>query len=80
MLILNLAYYNLVSISKKYVLLAPFIKGVNNLDKLDDKPYFYGTNYSPVVNEVIEIPIIDDNDRLNKAKSILKELEGNTLV
>ncbi len=79
-LILNLAYYNLVSISKKYVLLAPFIKGVNNLDKLDDKPYFYGTNYSPVVNEVIEIPIIDDNDRLNKAKSILKELEGNTLV
>lgn len=53
---------------------------MNNLDKLDDKPYFYGTNYSPVVNEVIEIPIIDDNDRLNKAKSILKELEGNTLV
>ena len=79
-LILNLAYYNLVSISKKYVLLAPFIKGVNKLDKLADKPYFYGTNYSPVVNEVIEIPIIDDNDRLNKAKSILKELEGNTLV
>lgn len=29
---------------------------------------------------MIEIPIIDDNDRLNKAKSILKELEGNTLV
>ena len=79
-LILNLAYYNLVSISRKYVLLAPFIKGVNNLDKLDDKPFFYGTNYSPVVNEVVEIPIIDDNDRLNKTKSILKELEENTLV
>lgn len=79
-LILNLAYYNLVSISKKYVLLAPFIKGVNNLDKLDDEPHFYGTNYSPVVNEVIEIPVIDDNDRSSKAKSILKELEGNTLV
>lgn len=79
-LILNLAYYNLVSISRKYVLLAPFIKGVNNLDKLDDEPHFYGTNYSPVVNEVIEIPVIDDNDRSSKAKSILKELEGNTLV
>lgn len=79
-LILNLAYYNLVSISKKYVLLAPFIKGVNNLDKLDDEPHFYGTNYSPVVNEVVEIPVIDDNDRSSKAKSILKELEGNTLV
>ena len=79
-LILNWAYYNLVSISKKYVLLAPFIKGVNNLDKLDDEPHFYGTNYSPVVNEVIENPVIDDNDRSSKAKSILKELEGNTLV
>lgn len=48
--------------------------------KLDDEPHFYGTNYSPVVNEVIEIPVIDDNDRSSKAKSILKELEGNTLV
>ena len=79
-LILNLAYYNLVSISRKYVLLAPFIKGVNNLNKLDDEPHFYGTNYSPVVNEVIEIPVMDNNDRSSKAKSILKELEGNTLV
>ncbi|MCR5609394.1 MAG: DEAD/DEAH box helicase, partial [Lachnospiraceae bacterium] len=59
-LILNLAYYNLASISKKYVLLAPFISGVKNLDKLDDKPVFYSTNYSPVVNEVIEIPIMDE--------------------
>lgn len=79
-LILNLAYYNLVSISKKYVLLAPFIKGVNNLDRLDDEPLFYGTNYSPVVNEVIEIPVIDDNDRASKAKNLLKELDGNTLI
>lgn len=79
-LILNLAYYNLVSISKKYVLLAPFIKGVNNLDKLEDEPHFYGTNYSPVVNEVIEIPVLDDKDRIGKAKSVLKGLEGNTLV
>lgn len=79
-LILNLAYYNLVSISKKYVLLAPFIEGVKNLDKLDDEPFFYGTNYSPVVNEVIEIPVIDDNDRADKTRSILKNLTGNTLV
>lgn len=79
-LILNLAYYNLVSISKKYVLLAPFIEGVKNLDKLDDEPFFYGTNYSPVVNEVIETPVVDDNDRADKARSILKNLTGNTLV
>lgn len=58
-LILNLAYYNLVSICKKYVLLAPFIKGVENLDKLEHVPLFYGTNYSPVVNEVSVYPIID---------------------
>lgn len=79
-LVLNLAYYNLVSISNKYVLLAPFIKGVKNLDKLDDEPVFYGTNYSPVVNEVIEIPIIDERDRLEKTKQVLKSLNGNTLV
>lgn len=79
-LILNLAYYNLVSISKKYVLLAPFIKGVENLEKLDDIPFFYGTNYSPVVNEVSVYPIIDENDRMGKTNELLKEIKGNTLI
>ena len=50
-LILNIAYYNMVKRSKKYVLLAPFISGVENLDRLDDIPKFYATNYSPVVND-----------------------------
>lgn len=79
-LILNLAYYNLVSISKKYILLAPFIKGVENLEKLDDVPRFYSTNYSPVVNEVIEVPIIDDTDRWTTTKEVNKNLVGNTLI
>lgn len=79
-LILNLAYYNLVSISKKYVLLAPFIKGVKNLDKLDDEPFFYGTNYSPVVSEVITYPILDNKDRVSITKEVLKNVHGNTLV
>lgn len=79
-LILNLAYYNLVSISKKYVLLAPFIKGVDRLEKLDDVPEFYSTNYSPVVNEVIEIPIINESDRFTMTREINKELIGNTLI
>ena len=79
-LILNLAYYNLVAISRKYVLLAPFIKGVENLDKLDDTPVFYGINYSPVVNEVVTYPIIDEKDRINKAKQLLEKIEGNTLI
>jgi len=43
-LILNIAYYNMVQRSKKYVLLAPFISGVKNLEKLDDTPFFYSTN------------------------------------
>ena len=79
-LILNLAYYNLVSISKKYVLLAPFIKGVKNLDKLDDEPFFYGTNYSPVVSDVFTCPIVDNEDRVAKTKELLNSVKGNTLI
>lgn len=79
-LILNLAYYNLVSISKKYVLLAPFIKGVESLDKLNDVPIFYGTNYSPVVNDVKTYPVIDENDRISKTNELLHTITGNTLV
>lgn len=81
-LILNLAYLNLVSIADKYVLLAPFICGVENLEKLEDKPFFYSTSYSPVVNEVIVKRIVDDSDteRRKVAKKILSELKGNTLV
>lgn len=79
-LILNLAYYNLVSISKKYVLLAPFIKGVNNLDKLDDEPFFYGTNYSPVVSDVFTCPIADNEDRVTKTIELLNSVKGNTLI
>lgn len=79
-LILNLAYYNMVTISKKYVLLAPFIRGVNNLDKLDDEPLFYATNYSPVVSDVFTCPIIDNDGRITKAKELLEITKGNTLI
>lgn len=81
-LILNLAYLNLVAIADKYVLLAPFISGVDNLEKLEDKPFFYSTNYSPVVNEVVVKKIVDDSDeeRQLAARSILSKLDGNTLV
>ena len=79
-LILNLAYSNLVSISQKYILLAPFIKGVENLEKLEHKPTFYSTNYSPVVNDLETIPLIDEKDRNNEAKKVLDKVEGSTLV
>jgi hypothetical protein len=80
-LILNMAYYNMVRKCDKYVLLAPFIKGVHNLDRLDNIPVFYGTNFSPVVNKVIERTVIDDEDREIETLKILRELQNeNTLV
>ena len=61
-LILNVAYYNMVKRSKKYVLLAPFISGVKHLEKLDDVPAFYATNYSPVVNDVKTYDILSEDE------------------
>lgn len=81
-LILNIAYYNMVKRSKKYVLLAPFISGVENLDRLDDVPAFYATNYSPVVNEVRTHEILSESERVLYADKILADipLADNTLI
>lgn len=81
-LILNIAYYNMVKISKKYVLLAPFIRGIDHMDKLEDTPYFYSTDFSPVVNEVIVHDIINDKDRIVCADEILNKipLQDPTLI
>ncbi|WP_418667212.1 DEAD/DEAH box helicase [Allofournierella sp.] len=81
-LILNIAYYNMVKRSKKYVLLAPFISGVENLEKLDDVPVFYATNYAPVVNDVKVINILSENDRVAYADKTLEAIpqSDNTLI
>lgn len=81
-LILNIAYYNMVKRSQKYVLLAPFISGVENLDRLEDIPAFYSTNYSPVVNEVITHEILGEQERILYTDKILNEIpvEDNTLI
>lgn len=81
-LILNVAYYNMVKRSKKYVLLAPFISGVKHLEKLDDVPAFYATNYSPVVNDVKTCEILDEEDRIPYADQILQSIpvQDNTLI
>lgn len=76
-LILNIAYYNMVKISRKYVLLAPFISGIDNLDKLDDTPYFYSTDFSPVVNDVIVHDVLNEGDRLNCIDELLKAIPMN---
>lgn len=81
-LILNIAYYNMVKRSQKYVLLAPFIRGVENLDRLDDVPAFHATNYSPVVNEVRIHEILSEQERVIYTDKILNEIpaEDNTLI
>lgn len=81
-LILNIAYYNMVKRSEKYVLLAPFISGVENLDKLDDIPAFYSKNFSPVVNDVKIYNIIDEKERNVYTDRVLTSIppQDNTLI
>lgn len=81
-LVLNMAYYYLSKISKKYVLLAPFINSILDNDKLDKKPYFYKTDFSPVVNKVTYIEILNERDRYVKCQDLIKSIGCNqrTLV
>lgn len=81
-LILNIAYYNMVRLSRKYVLLAPFISGVDHLEKLDDEPAFYSSNFSPVVNDIKTYEILDESERILYTDRILQSLpeSDNTLV
>lgn len=75
-LILNLAYKFLMEKSKKYLLLAPFLKEVRNIDKIESKPLFFSSNFSPVVNKVIERRIADENDRYLETVKVVNELEN----
>lgn len=81
-LVLNMAYYYLSKKANKYVLLAPFIKEVSDIDKLEKHPIFYGSNYSPVVNDVKTFPILNEKDRFSECTRILKSLkeEEKTLI
>ena len=84
-LVLNFAYYYLVKKSKKHLLLAPFISDIQNKEKLEKKPVFFQTNFSPVVNEVKVRDIAADNEqsRFVEASRIINEEinnEGKTLV
>lgn len=75
-LILNLAYKFLMEKSRKYLLLAPFLKEVRNIDKIENKPLFFSSNFSPVVNKVIERRIADENDRYLETVKVVNELEN----
>lgn len=80
-LILNMAYYYLSKIASKYVLLAPFIGNIVDYERLEKKPAFYKSNYSPVVNEVRIHEIIDEHDRFPACQEMIHRLDGEkTLV
>jgi replicative superfamily II helicase len=73
-LVLNMAYYYLAKKAKKYILLAPFINEILDIEKLDKKPKFYCSAYSPVVNDVKIIDILNENDRNSECDRIVQEL------
>lgn len=75
-LVLNLAYLHLSKISKKYVLLAPFIDNVEDKEALEKNPKFYKSTYSPVVNEVEVAEILSEGDRYNECMRLLSRI-GN---
>lgn len=76
-LVLNMAYYHLSKVAKKYILLAPFISSVDDIDLLDKKPYFYNTEYSPVINNVFTQELLNANDRYPQCQKLLNHI-GDT--
>lgn len=81
-LVLNMAYYHLAQKSQKYVMLAPFIKSVEDIEQLEKRPVFYNTTYSPVVNEVKTIKILRHEDRYKECQRLLEvlPLDEKTLI
>lgn len=80
-LILNLAYFYLSKVSKKYVLLAPFISDVEDRKKLNKNPELFKTDFSPVVNELETIKIKGKEEKNGYINRILKERENQkTLI
>ena len=75
-LILNLAYKILMEKANKYLLLAPFLKEIKNLDKIKYKPEFYSSNFSPVVNKIIERKVTKELERKTETLKLLNELRG----
>lgn len=81
-LVLNMAYYYLAQNAARYILLAPFIGNVEDIQLLEKKPAFYNTEYSPVVNDVIPIDILSPKDRSSQCQQLLRQIpwEEKTLI
>lgn len=71
-LILNLAYQLLAKKSKRYVLLAPFIKDVLDRNKLSNAPVLYRSDFSPVYNKLVEIDTQTKKEKNEITISLLK--------
>ncbi|MEQ8192658.1 MAG: DEAD/DEAH box helicase, partial [Candidatus Eremiobacterota bacterium] len=76
-LVLNMAYYHLAQKAKKYVLLAPFIKSIEDIEQLEKRPVFYNTSYSPVVNDVKTVTILRHEDRYVECQRLIKKLQSD---
>lgn len=81
-LVLNMAYFHLAQKAEKYVLLAPFIKGIEDIEKLNKNPVFFKSDYSPVINDVHICQINLEKDRFAECKRILDRLpmKDKTLI
>lgn len=77
-LVLNMAYYYLAKVARKYVLLAPYINEIKDIENLEKKPILYFSDYSPVVNDVIIRDIANDKDREDECKKILAGLSSDS--
>lgn len=76
-LVLNMAYHYLSRRAKKYVLLAPFLGGVEDCDMLEKEPVFYHSNYSSVVNEVRVRRILREKDRKDECRKLVDSLPSD---
>jgi len=79
-LVLNMAYYYLAKKANKYVLLAPFINSIEDIEMLEKKPVFYNTEYSPVVNRVIKTDILRHKDRYPECQRIITTFDPKDKV
>lgn len=76
-LILNTAYHYLSKMAKKYILLAPFLGGVKDLEALEKRPIFFRSDYSPVVNEVKIRNVVSEDERFDECDQLVRSLPGD---
>lgn len=73
-LVLNMAYHYLSRIAKKYILLAPFLGGIKDIEALEKRPIFFRSDYSPVVNEVRVQNVMSEDERFYECDRLVRSL------